>query len=195
MNKIKLTVCICSVMQRINNFLPIILNEIDRQTKDRLDVEVLVLIDNKKRGLGEKRNEMVNIAKGMYLTFIDDDDRISADYIDTLVNAIDSNPNVDVINFISNVSLNGSEYKPMYFSLKNLSNYHDDFKYYRSPNQLMCIRIDLAKSTPYVLVGYEDFIYMADLLPKLKTEYNIDKVLYYYDFSNDTTETQRRNKK
>lgn len=187
----KLTICICSVMNRINTFLPLMLNEIDSQTKNRNDVEVLVYIDNKKRTLGYKRNDMVSDAQGMYITFIDDDDQISNDYVETLVNTIDQNKNVDVINFISNVSLNGSEYKPMYFSLNNKRNHHNERMYYRSPNHLMCVRIDLAKSTPYPIVGYEDFVYMKDLLPKLKTEINIDKVMYYYNFNKETTETQK----
>ncbi len=187
----KLTICVCSVMSRINNFLPIILNELDSQTKDRNDVEVLVYIDNKKRSLGIKRNDMVKTATGKYITFVDDDDKISPDYTSELINAIDNN-DVDVINFISNVSLNGSEYMPMYFSINNKTNYQDEKQYYRSPNHLMCVKTKIALSTPYVLKGYEDFKYMKDILPKLETEFNINKVLYYYHFSSKTTETQKR---
>ena len=189
--EIKLTICVCSLMSRTINFLPNMLRKLDIQTKDRLDVEVLVLIDNKKRSVGTKRNEMVNIAQGKYITFIDDDDDISSFYVNELIEAIDNN-NVDVINFISIVSLNGGEFKPMYFSILNKRNYHNDQQYFRSPNHLMCVRTELAKQTPYVTKGYEDFKYMADLLPKLKTEYNINEILYKYIFNDNTTETQKK---
>ena len=42
--------------------------------------------DNKKRTIGKKRDEMLKLAQGKYVTFVDDDDRISDDYVDEIMN-------------------------------------------------------------------------------------------------------------
>ncbi len=52
------------------------------------------MMDNKKRTLGYKRNEMLYLAKGEYVVFIDDDDEISSDYVTTLLEATRSNADV-----------------------------------------------------------------------------------------------------
>ena len=44
-------------------------------------VEVLVLTDNRKRSTGHKRQALLDMARGAYVTYIDDDDDISFDYI------------------------------------------------------------------------------------------------------------------
>ena len=62
------------------------LNEQISKFQDK--VELLVLIDNKKRTLGAKRNEMIGLAKGEYVVFIDDDDLVSEDYVESILEAI-----------------------------------------------------------------------------------------------------------
>ena len=49
------------------------------------------MFDNKKRSVGEKRQDLLNLAKGQYLVFIDDDDRISDDYISSIIQAMNEN--------------------------------------------------------------------------------------------------------
>ena len=44
------------------------------------DVEILVFYDNKLRTVGAKRNDLLYLAKGEYLAFIDDDDNVSDSY-------------------------------------------------------------------------------------------------------------------
>lgn len=43
---------------------------------DQDTVEILTLVDNKKMMLGHKRNVMVDMCRGEYVAFVDDDDRI-----------------------------------------------------------------------------------------------------------------------
>ena len=119
----KLSILICSVNNRISNFLPKVLNKLTHQANLFDDVEVLTLMDNKKIMLGEKRNILIKIAAGNYITFVDDDDNVSDDYVETLLEGIKTN--CDVITFTVNVSIDGGEYKPCYYSKTFLKDYND----------------------------------------------------------------------
>jgi hypothetical protein len=145
--------------------------------------------------LGHKRNTMVEMAQGKYIAFVDDDDRISDDYIARLLEATDSD--ADCIVFQAEVSLNGETPKLCYYTKDIKADYNKPNAYYRIPNHICCVKksVSLKSSFPNVLYG-EDSGYGKVLLPHLKTEHKIDAVLYYYDYNAETTETQawRRNK-
>jgi glycosyltransferase involved in cell wall biosynthesis len=188
----KLSILVCSVLNRRDNFLPIILEELNSQTYDKLDVEVICVVDNKTRMLGIKRNDLVNMAQGDYVVFVDDDDKLSPDYVSELLKAIDSCDGADVINFIVNVSINGSPFKPCYYSVAHGHDFNREDSYHRLPNHIMCIKRELCLSTPYkpILRG-EDSAFSLDLAPKIKKEFDILKVLYEYHFNQNTTEAQQ----
>lgn len=196
-----LSILVCSVTNRFNTFLPNIINKLHSQAENFEDVEIICLMDNKKMMLGDKRNQMVNLACGKYVVFIDDDDDISDDYIEQLYLAIDSG--ADVINFTVDVSLNGGPYKPCYYNKDYPNDFNkeevldiekglDVISYHRLPNHIMCVKRELALSTKYpsILRG-EDAGYSKELKPKLTSQHIIDKVLYFYNFNQNTTETQK----
>lgn len=68
-------------------------------------VEHLCLCDNRARSIGAKRQALVDIARGEYIAFVDDDDDISDDYVAQLLSAIESR--ADVITFRQRVIYNG----------------------------------------------------------------------------------------
>lgn len=191
---IDLSILVCSVHTRYKTFLPKIQDQLFGQysklaESDQERTEIIVLTDNKKMMLGHKRNTMIEIAQGKYIVFVDDDDRISSDYISSLLEAIKSD--ADSIVFTAMVSLNGEPPKPCYYSKDFQADYNKAGAYYRTPNHICCIKrsVSLKSSFPNILYG-EDAGYGKVLLPHLKTEHKIDKVLYYYDYSAITTETQ-----
>lgn len=191
---IDLSILVCSVHTRYDNFLI----KIEKQLFDQYNalseadqgrVELVVLTDNKQMMLGHKRNVMVELAQGKYIVFVDDDDRISDDYIQQLLDATASN--ADSIVFQAMVSLNKEPAKLCYYSKDVKQDYNADGAYYRIPNHICCVKrsVALKSSFPNVLYG-EDAGYGKVLLKHLKTEHKIDKVLYYYDYNSNTTETQ-----
>ena len=66
---LKLSILIPSVPSRRKTFLQRILDQLESQINTN-DIEIVVLYDNKKRTVGEKRNDLLNLARGQFLTFI-----------------------------------------------------------------------------------------------------------------------------
>lgn len=60
------------------------------------DFAILIQQDN--MGVAKARNKGIDIAKGKYIAFIDCDDMVTPNYIETLLNAIDTY-DTDIINF------------------------------------------------------------------------------------------------
>ncbi|AXN53684.1 glycosyltransferase [Gordonia phage Ronaldo] len=192
---IDLSILVCSTHTRWDNFAQKIQEQLWGQynlltPEDQERVEILILTDNKKMMLGEKRNVMVDMAQGKYVVFVDDDDRIAEDYISELLSATESG--CDVITFMAMVSLNGGAYKPCHYSKDVEMDYNVPDAYYRIPNHICCVKRELAQqvSFPNKLYG-EDSAYSKLLLPLLNTEYRLDRYLYFYDYNSKTTETQQ----
>jgi len=191
---IDLSILVCSVHTRYNTFAPKIQKELYSQLNslspaDADRVEIIVLTDNKQMMLGHKRNVMVNMAQGKYIAFVDDDDRLAPDYIAELLKATATD--ADCIVFKAEVSLNGEPPMICDYSKDHKRDYNHKSGYFRIPNHICCVKreVSLKSSFPHLLYG-EDAGYGKVLLPHLKTEHKIDKVLYYYDYNAETTETQ-----
>lgn len=191
---IALSVLICSTHTRWQTFGQTIQQQIwpqyealNAEAQDQ--IEILILTDNKKTGLGEKRNIMVDAAQGQYVVFVDDDDRIEPDYLKTLLDATQTG--ADVITFHAAVSLNGAPPKLCRYSKDYGQDRNTPTEYLRIPNHICCVKksVGVKASFPNLVYG-EDSGYSKLLLPHLKTEHAIDRVLYHYDYSDTTSETQ-----
>lgn len=156
---------------------------------DRDRVEIIMLTDTKSIQLGDKRNEMIRLAQGEYVVFVDDDDRLEPDYLASLLDATDSG--ADVITFQVKVSLDGNPARLCRYSLQYEQDANTPTEYHRMPNHICAVKRRIALRTPFSakLCG-EDRDYAVDLRPLLKTEHAISRVLYHYDYSHMTTETQ-----
>lgn len=75
----------------------------------RPDVELIALMDNRRRTVGAKRNALLDMAQGEYVSFIDDDDMVAENYVDKLVATIAKarklEPPTDVIVFPQRATL------------------------------------------------------------------------------------------
>jgi glycosyltransferase involved in cell wall biosynthesis len=160
-----------------------------------LPVEVLCLIDNKAMTIGEKRNRMLQTARGKYLAFLDDDDMVSDDYISSIIYAIQNYPESDVVAFNQHCTVNGKEFM-VDFDLNNNNepaimdangNYHN---IRRKPFHMCVWRSIIAKNTPFQDISYgEDLAWIINLSMRCKKQYKINKVLHYYRYDDRTSES------
>ena len=81
----KLSILILTLPSRRKTFLDDLLNNLEAQASSYPEVEILVFYDNKKRTVGQKRDGVLSLAKGDYMTFIDDDDSVAEDYIKSII--------------------------------------------------------------------------------------------------------------
>lgn len=88
--------------------------EVERQRGD-LPVEHLVLLDNKARTVGEKRQALLEAARGAFVAFVDDDDWIRPRYVAAIVEAIiHAKHPVEVVTFEQMASFDGVEGKVVF---------------------------------------------------------------------------------
>lgn len=180
----KLSILICTVPKR-SDFLRGLMRELRQQIQGLNawdDIEILT-DDRTNISIGEKRNYLLSIADGEYLAFIDDDDRISPNYLKLLSEGIATNP--DVCSLTGEITEDGENPKKFIHSFKYTSWYEQDNIYFRNNNHLNCIRSSIAKQMkfPEKNMG-EDHDYSKQLLASglLKTEYWIPDTIYYYDY-------------
>lgn len=182
--KVRLSVLICTLPSRFDN-----LKKLMGVLGDHEGCEVIYLGDNKHRSVGRKRNDLLALAQGDYVSFVDDDDWVEPDYVPLLLRGIKSG--VDVINFKVKCSVNGGAYKEVVYDALFLADRDTPERYERLPNHLMCIKRELAIKVGFKDMGMgEDADFAKRLKPHLRSEASIDRVLYYYNFSHQTSETQ-----
>ncbi len=193
----RLSILICTVFERSDNFAPYIMREIRRQrhaSKQKDLIELISLGDDCTMSIGEKRNRLLAMSKGQYVSFIDDDDKPSPDYIDEIFEGFRVAPNMDVYNFMVAYS-DGREHKntPVFYSIKYKQDKNNRDNFERLPNHLMVIKASIAKSVIFQEINKgEDTYWAREIQAKLKTEYCIPKTLYYYNWDLHTTIAQKR---
>lgn len=172
----------------------------ERQTiLNKLLVDVYSQIGNKKViikvkdtgreiTIGKKRQIMLedcNAIGGIdYISFVDDDDIVSPDYVGEIYTAIQSGP--DVVGIRGYITTNGANRQNWIIRTKyNWAENVDGFRYVRYPNHLAPIKLEHALEAGFEDISFgEDYKYSMRLkeLGKLKTEVFIDKELYHYKF-------------
>jgi glycosyltransferase involved in cell wall biosynthesis len=145
------------------------------------DIEILFNIDDGKKIIGTKRNELLRQATGDYVSFVDDDDLVSPNYISNVLNAIKSGP--DCVGIKGVMTTNGENPKTFIHSLKYKSWFEKDGIYYRSPNHLNPIKRKLALKVGFPEKNHgEDHDFSMGVYPLLKEEEFIKEPIYYYIF-------------
>jgi translation elongation factor P/translation initiation factor 5A len=176
-------------MDKLKYLIEKLQNQIEKY-KVKSEVEILVIIDNKTRSVGNKRQSILNMSEGRFVAYIDDDDDISDDYIGEIVNAIQTNMDVDVISFNQETRINDDVPTIVHFGLQyENTEYYQGIPVYRKPFHMCVWNSKIAKETEFNDISLtEDWCWVESLCKLAKTEHHIDKILHYYLFnSNQTT--------
>ena len=196
----KLSILICSIKGR-EELLQKLVNSIKRQSiKNMREVEILIEIDSKKITTGMKRNLLLERARGDYICFVDDDDKISEDYVTKILEAIKSKPDCCSLEGQLKRRLNRKQMRAarrsrgtkimaggilistFIHSLKYKTWFERRGIYYRCPNHLNVVRRELAYQVGFPDISQgEDMTYSLNLFPLLKTEAKIKGPIYFYE--------------
>jgi glycosyltransferase involved in cell wall biosynthesis len=186
-----LSVLIPTIPDRTVTFWSPLVLKLCEAAKAHPDVEVLSLFDNRKRSVGAKRNDLLNLARGKFLTFIDDDDWVTADYLDVICPILrEKDP--DVLCFTQLVSINGGETKPCHYGI-DLPYYETDDLWQGKPAHTMVWRSAIAKPIMFPDASFgEDFNWVARACVgvSLENQVRIENTLYHYKFNDETSRTR-----
>lgn len=177
---IKLSILIPTVVGRESLFNEL-LSELKSQAGNRNDVEILYLRDNKEISIGSKRQKMVESASGEYIVFVDDDDMVVADYVDQIL----ANTGSDAIGFQIECTFDGKNKCLASASrrYKDWGENRDGFRYVRSIYHKTPVRRELALKAGFKDMRFgEDYDYSMRIMPLIKSEAYINKVMYYYRY-------------
>jgi glycosyltransferase involved in cell wall biosynthesis len=175
-----------------------LVKKLEGQLGNRRSVEILVFSDNRSQSISEKRNVLLQAARGQFVCFLDDDDGVANNYIDLILKAAQENANVDCITFDQFCSLDG---EPMNVSFgignphgqlwRNEDGLLGDIK--RPPYHMCLWRRELAQSEEFRPMygpngqSTEDIDWLMRLYPKVQSEYHIPEPMHMYIYNSNTT--------
>lgn len=153
------------------------------------DVQLFILSDNREKTIGEKRNILTQMAVEAGCThraFIDDDDTVTEDYLELNMPGVYGD--YDCNSLVGIYSVNGVVNPDKHIFIHSLKFdhwYEDEHYYYRNPNHLNVVKLDLIKDIKFQEKNFgEDGCWSEDIHKAgvLKREYHIAKPFYNYLF-------------
>lgn len=154
-----------------------------RRSDCKDEVEVLLLRDSGQAAVGAKRNQLIHQARGRFVVFIDDDDKVSRQYIEKIVQAIRQNPDVDCISFAGEITFKGKHPRKMLHSIMYKEWQHANGAYLRPPCHITPVRRDIALDYPFAEIDFaEDMDWTLRLSNDqvMSREVILDDTLYFY---------------
>lgn len=190
----KFLILICTLPERADK-LKRLTTTLDKQIAN-FNGEVSYKCHDAGRSLttGRKRNMLIEQSESDYFSFVDDDDNVSDHYVNSIMNAIYTGP--DVVTFCGHMTTNGTNRRE--FTIKLGSKYEErDGHYYRFPNHLCAFKREKVNMVKFPEQWVqEDFIWAKQINDQrlLKTEVHIESDLYWYDFNYTPKFHERRHK-
>jgi len=189
--KVILSIGIPSLSTR-PKFLSEMLGNLDRQIGVRQDVELFVLCDNASISIGRKMNLLMEMMTGEYVCFLGDDDRVTDDFVDTLIDAIKEH-GTDCVSYNMEYIKDG----------RHVSTIREGAGFRRERGNRMCLEVEgltavwtgpasckmpmrreLVAPYKYNDISFgEDAQFMAWVNGRLTTDHHIERTLYTYDYN------------
>jgi len=175
--EVLLSILIATTKSRAQQLAPLLATLVAQKT-----YAVEILMDSDEIDcIGKKRNSLLEAAKGEYVVFVDDDDKVPEYYVAQILASIGSKP--DCIGINGTVSTDGWNFRKWYISKEYGHWFEKDGVLYRTPNHISPVRRELALMVRFPEISHgEDADFSHRLLPLLKTEVLIEPQMYYYDF-------------
>lgn len=147
------------------------------------EVEVLLESDSGEAEIGTKRNTLMARARGDYVCYVDDDDRVAGDYVSRILGATEAKP--DCVG-IEGVWTSGAIQRKFVHSIKNPRWSEDGEVLLRPPNHLNPVLRSIARLVRFPEKSWgEDESYSMSLLPNLVSEVFLEQPIYFYDHNPD----------
>lgn len=186
------SVLIPAVPTRFESHLGLLLRHLEEQINalaDPTEVEILCCLDNRRRSIGEKRDALVQISRGQFVAFCDDDDAVSEDYISSVVTAIRAaSESISVITFDQMATINGVP-AICQFSLRHRNEPFAQPTFKRSAWHVCAWRGDMARRVRFPATNYgEDWAWARHLVIDAQDEIRIERILHYYRFDEKISE-------
>ena len=183
----QLSILIPSIPSRIEK-----LTQLVKKLEDLIGdkkIEILSLIDNKNKSIGEKRDNLVQMSTGKYIMFIDDDDDIT--YLNSIYSA--TYFDVDVITFKSEcLNQDGSKFIVTHKLGNDIEHNCDEKGRYldcKRPPFHNCAWHNKYKKFHFPFVNYgEDWGWLKQFIPMASKEHHLDEIIYKYNFNIETSE-------
>lgn len=129
--------------------------------------------------IGENRNAALADAIGDYVCFIDDDDMVCTEYVQQILKAIETTP--DVVGLKGHYICGGNKPELFVHSIQYSEWKTVDGVHQRMPNHLNAIRRELAIQVGYPAKNHgEDHDFSMAVRPLLKSEIMPEPILYFY---------------
>lgn len=138
----------------------------------------------------------MEISSGDFIIHLDDDDRLAEDAIATLLPILQADPDIDVVAYDQECNLQ-LENETATFRVRTSINFDnetarkgDDGKWVdikRKPWHWCAWRASLARQFNFIGRVDEDWQWLKQVLPKVKHQYKLHKVLHKYFFNKNSS--------
>jgi hypothetical protein len=149
---------------------------------------VEIVVDNSKKfteggiTIGAKRQNLITEANGEYLCFLDDDEAVSPDYVETLLRLCWEKPDIGTFNNLSKLD--------NYWMVVRMSLHTRDNEQARPgiikrrPWHICPVRSSIAKKYSFPDSNYgEDWVWFEQVLKDCKKEFHYENIIHQYNFS------------
>ena len=190
----KISILICTLPEpfRERHYISDLVRKLTFQAANT-PVQILYLGDNKSMNVGKKRNLLLDISAGERIIFVDDDDMVTDNYVDKLLEY--SNLDFDCISIGVRMTTdkNGDRNYDYTFK-KNINTRQNGVNIAgRMPDHLCLWRKSVARRVMFADRNLgEDHLWAEQQLLKGYTFHDTKEILYHYDFRKDVTQTRVR---
>ena len=185
---VKLSILIATIDERRQQFEKVLSMFNDMKAHYGDAVEIVVLSDNREKSIGLKRQQLLEMAKGEWIVFFDDDDIPYPNYLNHIMNAI-SQPNIDCVGINGVMTTNGKHtqkwcHRLGFQILEGQPAKSRGFDYLRP-----IIHFNPVKRDKALLAGFKDLKFGEDMdyaerLNKILTkEFYIKEPLFHYRYT------------